>query len=134
MTTPTINGHRSMSKTSCPGDNLMAYVEGALMADVTAARTLAVTTTTETVPPTSTTTSSTTTTSSPTTSTTAHAPSTTTSVEENSQIGTPVTVAALESSPGDGMLRSMIGTIAGGVVAAVAGLIWWRYRRLNNGK
>jgi len=114
VTTPTINGHRSMSKTSCPGDNLMAYVEGALMADVTAARTLAVTTTTETVPPTSTTTSSTTTTSSPTTSTTAHAPSTTTSVEGNSQIGTPVTVAASESSPGDGMLGSVIGTIAGG--------------------
>ncbi len=38
VTTPTINGHRSMSQTSCPGDNLYAYVAGSLMADVTATR------------------------------------------------------------------------------------------------
>ena len=36
--TPTITGHRSMSRTSCPGANLTSYVEGDLMADVTRAR------------------------------------------------------------------------------------------------
>lgn len=39
VTTRTITGHRTMSKTSCPGDNLNAYVEGALMTDVQAVRT-----------------------------------------------------------------------------------------------
>lgn len=38
VTTPTITGHRSMSRTSCPGANLSSYVEGDLMADVTRAR------------------------------------------------------------------------------------------------
>jgi hypothetical protein len=38
VTTPTITGHRSMSRTSCPGANLTSYVEGDLMADVTSAR------------------------------------------------------------------------------------------------
>lgn len=38
VTTPTITGHRSMSKTTCPGSNLNNYVVGGLMADVTAVR------------------------------------------------------------------------------------------------
>ena len=38
VTTPIIAGHRSMSRTSCPGANLTSYVEGELMADVTRAR------------------------------------------------------------------------------------------------
>jgi hypothetical protein len=38
MTTPAITGHRSMSRTSCPGANLASYVEGDLMADVTRVR------------------------------------------------------------------------------------------------
>ncbi len=66
VTTPTIAGHRTMSNTTCPGDNLNVYVVGGLMADVTAARGG------EAVPPTipaSTTTSSSSTTSSSTTST-----------------------------------------------------------------
>jgi len=38
VTTPAITGHRSMSRTSCPGANLTSYVDGDLMADVTRAR------------------------------------------------------------------------------------------------
>jgi hypothetical protein len=38
VTTRAITGHRSMSRTSCPGANLTSYVEGDLMADVTRAR------------------------------------------------------------------------------------------------
>lgn len=34
ITTPTITGHRAMSKTSCPGASLNAYVVGGLMEDV----------------------------------------------------------------------------------------------------
>lgn len=34
VTTPTITGHRTMSKTTCPGNNLYAYVTGNLVADV----------------------------------------------------------------------------------------------------
>ena len=135
VATPTINGHRSMSKTSCPGDNLMTYVEGALMADVTAARALAMTTTTETVPPPSTTTSSTTTsTSTSTTSTTPLSRSTTTPVEGGNQFAVPTTVAALERPSDDDILASVVRIFAGGVVAALAGLIWWRYQRLKSGK
>ena len=36
--TPTINGHRSMSQTSCPGEALFGYVQGTLTADVHALR------------------------------------------------------------------------------------------------
>jgi hypothetical protein len=38
VTTPTITGHRTMSRTTCPGSNLNDYVTGPLMADVTTAR------------------------------------------------------------------------------------------------
>lgn len=38
VTTETITGHRNMSLTTCPGDNLFSYVAGSLMADVTATR------------------------------------------------------------------------------------------------
>jgi hypothetical protein len=38
VTTPTITGHRTMSRTSCPGSSLNSYVEDGLMADVTGAR------------------------------------------------------------------------------------------------
>jgi len=36
--TPTITGHRRMSKTTCPGENLYAYVTTSLVSDVNAAR------------------------------------------------------------------------------------------------
>ena len=38
VTTATIAGHRDMSKTSCPGNNLYSYVVSGLMADVEAVR------------------------------------------------------------------------------------------------
>ncbi|MFT7601795.1 MAG: hypothetical protein ACI8TP_004758 [Acidimicrobiales bacterium] len=38
VSTPTINGHRSMSQTSCPGEALFVYVSDGLMSDVTARR------------------------------------------------------------------------------------------------
>ncbi len=38
VTTPTINGHRAMSATTCPGDNLYEIVAGSLTADVDATR------------------------------------------------------------------------------------------------
>lgn len=44
VTAPTIAGHRVMSRTTCPGSNLNAYVVGELMADVTGARRAAATT------------------------------------------------------------------------------------------
>jgi hypothetical protein len=44
VTTPTIAGHRVMSRTTCPGSNLDPYVVGELMADVTVARRASATT------------------------------------------------------------------------------------------
>lgn len=38
VTTRTITGHRTMSNTTCPGDNLYSYVAGSLTADVDATR------------------------------------------------------------------------------------------------
>lgn len=89
VTTPTITGHRTMSKTTCPGDNLYSYVASGLMSDVEAVRnggspappapTTSVaraTTTTETT--TTTTEASTTTQTSSTTSSTTTVPTSTT--------------------------------------------------------
>ncbi|HEY5890537.1 MAG TPA: N-acetylmuramoyl-L-alanine amidase [Acidimicrobiia bacterium] len=45
VTTPTITGHRTMSQTTCPGDNLYSYVTGSLWGDVNAARNSIATTT-----------------------------------------------------------------------------------------
>jgi hypothetical protein len=44
VTTSTIAGHRVMSRTTCPGSNLNAYVVGGLMEDVTGARQAVITT------------------------------------------------------------------------------------------
>ncbi len=76
VTTPTITGHRSMSKTTCPGSNLNNYVVGGLMADVTVraggtpSGTAAPQSTTTTIPAESQATAATTTTMVPTTATT----------------------------------------------------------------
>lgn len=83
VTTRTITGHRTMSQTTCPGNHLNAYVEGGLMADVTAVRggqtasTTTPSTTTTTLPTTTTTLPPTTTTQPPPTTTTTTVPSTT---------------------------------------------------------
>lgn len=160
VTTPTITGHRTMSRTTCPGDNLNAYVVGSLMADVESARnggspTPATSSTTTTSPTTTSSTSTTTTTTTPTTTTTttptstsppsstptssvppsspnsssqaAMVPSTTMAVTPTSTV--PV---AVETTAGE-MLRPA-GIVAGVVMAAAgAGLILWRYSRMNDG-
>lgn len=163
VTTPTITGHRTMSQTTCPGDNLNAYVVGSLMADVESARSggspspsptsSTTTTSTTTTSTTSTTMPSTTTTTAPTTTTTlaptstAPPPSTTTSSVPSSSssssqaamapsttmAATPTSTlpVAAETSVGE-MLRPG-GIIAGAVMAAAgAGLVLWRYRRMND--
>lgn len=86
VTTPTITGHRTMSQTTCPGDNLYPYVSGSLTADVEALRggsPLPTAPSTTTTSPTTTTTAAPTTTTVPTattvppkTTTTAAAPPT----------------------------------------------------------
>ncbi|MEA1902941.1 MAG: N-acetylmuramoyl-L-alanine amidase [Actinomycetota bacterium] len=152
VTTPTITGHRSMSKTTCPGDNLYPYVAGALTADVEAIRgggspatTAAPTTTTTTTPPTPTTTAppTTTTTVPPTTTTTVAPtttglPSTTATIAPTSSTAVPTTtasppttlaVAAAETAVGGGRTGGLIGAAA--MLAAGAGLIVWRWRRLG---
>ncbi|HUG32120.1 MAG TPA: N-acetylmuramoyl-L-alanine amidase [Acidimicrobiia bacterium] len=66
VSTPTITGHRAMSRTTCPGANLNTYVVGDLMGDVEALRVGSVPTkTTPTTSPASTTVPSTTSTTSP---------------------------------------------------------------------
>jgi hypothetical protein len=140
VTTPTITGHRTMSQTTCPGDNLNAYVVGGLMADVTAARgggapaptttsTTAPTTTT-TVPPTTTTMPPTTTTIPPTTTT---LPLTTTTLPPTTVTTVPVPSAPLaveaDANSGLGSLGRLATT--GALVATGAGLLVWRYRRIN---
>jgi hypothetical protein len=118
VVTPTITGHRTMSRTTCPGDNLNDYVVNGLMGDVDAIRIAAVPTTTS-VP-------STTTTVPPTTSsvrvdttdapTTASVPSTT------------IPLAAV-TSPTDYSVGIIAGT--GAVVVLGIGVAAWRYRRMR---
>lgn len=159
VTTPTIAGHRDMSKTSCPGDNLYSYVAGGLMADIDAIRgggSSAPTTTpssSTTVAPTTTTTAAETTTTVPTT-TTEH-PTTTSSVvsvtttvastistplvsttaigpETTGSLATPPTTTALaveEIETVSGIPVVLTGSAV--LVVAGTGLVLWRQRRLN---
>lgn len=155
VTTPTITGHRNMSNTTCPGDNLYSFVVGSLMADVTATRGGApVATTTEAGAA----------------STAAAAPSTTSTVEETTTaptvtstiadpIPTPVpTTAALPPNvpdPFPTVLADPVVTLpvvsaavadseiasttvasplvwgGAGLATLATGLLAWRYRRMN---
>ena len=142
VTTPTITGHRTMSQTTCPGDNLNAYVVGGLIADVTATRgggapsppapttTSTKPTTTTTVPPTTSTVPPTTTTIPPTTTT---VPTTTTTLRPTTvtTVPLPSTPLAVEADVDSGI--GSIGMLAttGALVATGAGLLVWRHRRLN---
>lgn len=151
VTTPTITGHRTMSQTTCPGDNLYAYVAGGLTADVdrtrggSASQAAAPSTTTAptTAPPTTAalTTSTTTTTTSTTTTTT---PSTTTSTAADSTTTVPTTSTALASTiapttaaplaaatTGEAEVSPWLLTGAGVMVSVGAGLVIWRRRRLG---
>jgi hypothetical protein len=149
VTSPTITGHREMSQTTCPGDNLNAYVVGALRAHVEAARggstapppppppatttttsTTTSTTTTTTVPPTTTVPSSTTlrpSTTLPQPSTTAGIAATTAPASPSTTI--PVAVEAETAAP-SGSPVGILAT-AGALVATGAGLLLWRYRRIS---
>ena len=99
VVTPTINGHRAMSLTTCPGDNLHSYVIGGLTADVDAVRGGS---TPSTQPPTTTTTQPTTTTEpTPTTTsrgTTTSTGSSTTSVGARVPDGARVATSPMTSS------------------------------------
>lgn len=134
VTTPTIAGHRDMSQTTCPGDDLYSYVTGALRADVEATRggsppatTSSTTATTHLELPvlpgqaTSTTVPLSTTVPQPTTvarPTTASTPSTT----------IPEAVGPLPGGPSapTGLLAT-----AGAMVLTGAGLVLWRQRRMS---
>jgi len=155
VTTSTIAGHRDMSKTSCPGNNLYSYVVGGLMADVDAIRaggspastTTQPTTTTKVAPATTTTASVTTTTSTPITTeatttttmpevTTSIAPSTTTSLPSTTST-TPPTSTSLSTNPiaveqvegGSGVPVVLTGAAV--LVVAGTGLLFWRQRRMG---
>lgn len=128
VTTPTIIGHRAMSQTTCPGDNLNAYVVDGLMADVEAVR--AGSTTTTTVPATTTTTRPDSTTTAPTTT----VPSTTTLPPTTSSMpGVETSLAAANPAEGSLALPSRVAATAGGFVVAGAGLLLWRRRRMRGG-
>lgn len=113
--TPTITGHRTMSRTSCPGANLNSYVAGSLTADVEAVRSGAIPPpatppSTSTAPPT--TTPSTTSTTSP------------------AQPGTTLPVAVVETEP---TLPTGILASVGALGVTAAGLLVWRQRRMSDG-
>lgn len=141
VTTPTINGHRAMSSTTCPGDNVFAIVAGSLMADVTAVRGEAAATAATpaptnptTVPETATTVAPTTTVSDPVPTT---APTTVATSAVRAQVVAPsstipeVTLAAEPVTPMKAGSRSpLVWTAAGLGAAATAGLAW-RYRRME---
>lgn len=123
VTTPTITGHRTMSQTSCPGENLNSYVAGGLSADVEAMRAgsastptaPSTTSTTITIPPSSTTTVPATTSTIPTTTTPA--------------ASTTVPLAVEPETP----LPSGVLAAAGVITVTAAGLVVWRHRRMSNG-
>ena len=150
VATPTIGGHRDMSKTSCPGDSLYSYVVGGLTADVEAARgggspaptttspttTTAAPTTTTTTAPTTTETSTTTTTLTsttvPTTSTslantTTTSPTAISSPPTTVPTTTPVAVDEIETTSG----IPVVLTGSAVLVVAGTGLLLWRQRRMS---
>jgi hypothetical protein len=159
--TKTITGHRTMSQTTCPGNNLNSYVVGGLMADVTAARggevvtpttqvtTTTAPTTTTTAPPTTTTTARPTTTAAvPSSSTSPPGPSTTTSTPAwsttvpasttSTSVSTTSTPVSLPSAPlAVGGSNDSDGGLpllpisAVGLVGAVTGAVAWRRRRMS---
>lgn len=132
VTTPTISGHRDMSRTSCPGDRLYGYVAGTLRSDVEAARGVS-----DPPPARSTTTTSsavTTTTTGPTaTTTTIEIHPTATSDSSATSVPPPNTTlpAAIDVLPANsGPLTGLMVT-AGALVAAGAGILLWRSRRMG---
>lgn len=120
VTTPTITGHRTMSRTTCPGDNLNSYVLGDLTADVEAERRMRSTSTT--VASTSTTVASAATDSTSTAGTTP--PGSSTSVPAPPPVG---------QGAGDGGSFSSLPIVSatGAVTLAASGVLLWRRRRMR---
>lgn len=116
VTTPAITGHRTMSRTSCPGDRLDSYVVNGLMEDVETARIDSLSPTTTTIPMTTTTIP--TTTSGPPVEPTATAPKSATTV--------PLAVATAPSGDAAGIFFGTFAVVVLGIGAAV-----WRYRRMR---
>jgi hypothetical protein len=161
VTTPTITGHRTMSKTTCPGDNLYSYVAGGLTADVETVRNggspAPSSTSTSAAPTTTTTTKPTTTTTEPTTTTEATTTTSSTTSSTSTTTTTPTTSAPTTTIPVSSTLRGSTSapqaaaptTVpaagepmvtegssplligAGALVALGSGLLVWRYNRLN---
>jgi hypothetical protein len=115
VTTPTITGHRTMSLTTCPGDELNGYVVEGMMTDVEALRVSAESTTTTRVPSTTTTVTST----------------TPTIAVDTTDSATPSTTAPLAAvaSPAGNAAGIIVGT--GAVVVLGIGAAVWRYRRMR---
>lgn len=125
VTTPTINGHRAMSHTTCPGDNLHSYVIGGLTGDVHAARGGS---TPSTRPPSTTTTSP-----SPTTTRAAKTSSTTLPPMSTTTSAAPPLTTRLAESAGQRFLGSLPGGLAtaGLLLSGAAGAVLWRMRRMR---
>lgn len=112
VTTPTITGHRTMSRTACPGDAGMAFVTGELPGAVTAARAP----TTTTTPP-----------ATPAPDGPAIAPPTSETTMPTGQAGPPTTPRA--SAPGEGPVPWPAGVAAAAALAT--GALALRARRVR---
>ncbi len=143
VTTPTITGHRTMSKTTCPGDNLWSYVVGDLIADVEAYRAGGTLPPATTVPPASTTTT-TQPHQHPTTTTSTTTPSSTTTSTTTPSTTTPSFPPATALPPSRGNPEALLATpppsalplylarpAAGAALTGVLGLLLWRHRRIS---
>jgi hypothetical protein len=119
VSTPTITGHRTMSRTNCPGDNLNAYVVNGLMGEVDAMRIAAFASTTTASPATTTTT----------TATTSIPPGDTTVAPSIVPASSTTLPAAVVTSPAGGPAGIIAGT--GVVVVLGIGAAIWRYRRMR---
>ena len=126
VTTPTITGHRTMSKTSCPGDHLNGYVVSGLMADVERVRGGGAPATT-TSPSTTTTSTTSSTTSTSTTLPPTTEPPTTAATSPPATVSTSLPVAV---EPTDLVWSGWVGGVAA-VAATVGGLLVWRRRRMT---
>ncbi len=115
--TPTVTGHRAMSETTCPGDNLWSYVEGELPADVHALRLEGLNAAVPPVP---------------------RASMRPTNVRAAPSVTLPAArPRAVSAVPSSTRPRSpatsnlFLGLATGAVLAGVAGILAWRYRRLT---
>jgi hypothetical protein len=129
--TPTITGHRAMSQTSCPGEELNGYVVAGLSADVEARR-VGLTSTTSSTALTTTTTTTTATTTTARATTTSPAPTSTTFPSTSSAPGRPPTTPPLATEDGDLPPSGWV-SAASVVGLTLGGLLVWRHRRMRRG-